>query len=216
MPAAEIRALLTADGARGRLGRCWPGWIPSVVVKASRSITPQSWFRAVLACSFPGAPLWRLGKMMNWFGLNIPLMVVLVCCWAGIPLWDVLTRRGAEFRAKHAEVAARAVAVPVLVQPAPAPAAASGAGGPVGAGVAERAGKGKPGFALGRLSGASAYRSGFLHGGTPDTGAPSRRKPGSSPAGRRVQSASPARPATAWSWSRSNPYYTFLASGRRR
>ena len=53
---------------------------------------------------------------MNWFGLNIPLMVVLVCCWAGIPLWHVLTRRGAEFKAKHAEVAARAVAVPVLVQ----------------------------------------------------------------------------------------------------
>ena len=55
---------------------------------------------------------------MNWFGLNIPLMVVLVCCWAVIPLWHVLTRWGAEFKAKHAEVAARAVAVPVLVQPA--------------------------------------------------------------------------------------------------
>jgi hypothetical protein len=52
--------------------------------------------------------------MMNWFGLNIPLMMVLVCCWAGIPLWHVLTRWGAEFKAKHAEVAARAVAVPVL------------------------------------------------------------------------------------------------------
>lgn len=100
----------------------------------------------------PGAPLWRLGKMMNWFGLNIPLMVVLVCCWAVIPLWHVLTRWGAEFKAKHAEVAARAVAVPVLVQPAPAPAAACGAGCLAGAGVAERAGKGKPGFALGRLS----------------------------------------------------------------
>ena len=37
--------------------------------------------------------------MMNWFGLNIPLMVVLVCCWAGIPLWHVLTRWGAEFEA---------------------------------------------------------------------------------------------------------------------
>ena len=65
---------------------------------------------------------------MNWFGLNIPLMVVLVCCWAVIPLWHVLTRWGAEFKAKHAGVAARAVAVPVLVQPAPAPAAACGAG----------------------------------------------------------------------------------------
>ena len=156
----------------------------------------------MLACSFPGRRYGGWGKMMNWFGLNIPLMVVLVCCWAGIPLWHLLTRRGAEFKAKHAEVAARAVAVPVLVQPAPAPAAASGAGGLAGAGVAERAGQGKPGFALGRLIGASAYRSGFLHSGTPDTGAPSRRKPGSSPAGRRVQSASPARPATAWSDSR--------------
>ena len=163
-----------------------------------------------------GAAMAAGGKMMNWFGLNIPFMVVLVCCWAGILLWHVLTRWGAELRAKHAGVAARAVAVPVLVQPAPAPAAARGAGCLAGAGVAERAGKGKPGFALGRLSGASAYRSGFLHGGMPDTGAPSRGRPGSSPAGMRVQSASPARPATAWSWSRSNPYYTFLASGRRR
>jgi hypothetical protein len=139
---------------------------------------------------------------MSWFGLNIPLMVVLVCCWAGIPLWHVLTRLDAEFKAKHAEVAARAVAVPVLVQPAPAPAAARGAGSLACAGVAERSGKGKPGFALGGLGGGSAYGSGFLHSGTPDTGAPSRRKPGSSPAGMRVQSTSPARPATAWSWSR--------------
>jgi hypothetical protein len=200
MSAAEIRAPLTADGARGRLDRCWPGWIPSAVVKASRSITPQSWIRAALACSFPGAPLWRLGKMTNWFGPNIPLMVVLVCCWAGIPLWHVLTRRDAELKAKHAEVAAQAVAVPVLLQPTPA--AAYGAGRLACAGVAERSGQGKPGFALRRLSGASAYRSGFLHSGTPDTGAPSRRKPGSSPAGMRIQSTSPPRPATVWSQSR--------------
>lgn len=108
-------------------------------------------------------------KMMNWFWLNIPLMVLFVCCRAGIPLWHVLTRWDAELKAKHAEVA-RAVAVPVLVQPAPA--AAHGAGGPAYAGVAERSGKGKPGFALGRLGGVSAYGSGFLQGGTPDTGAP--------------------------------------------
>jgi hypothetical protein len=137
--------------------------------------------------------------MMNWFGLNIPLMMVLVCCWAGIPLWHVLTRWGAEFKAKHAEVAARAVAVPVLVQPAPAPAAARGAACLACAGVAERSGKGRPRFGLGRLGRVSAHRSGFLHSGTPDAGAPSRRKAGSSPAGMRVQSTSPARPATVWS-----------------
>ena len=29
---------------------------------------------------------------MSWSGLNITLIVVLVCCWAGIPLWLVLRR----------------------------------------------------------------------------------------------------------------------------
>jgi hypothetical protein len=114
--------------------------------------------------------------MMSWFRLDIP-PVVLVCCWAGIRLWRVLARRDAESKAEHAGVAAQAVAVPVVLQPAPA--AAYGAGHLARTGVAERSGQGKPGFAPGRLSGASAYRSGFLPGGTPATGAPSRRKPGS-------------------------------------
>ena len=139
------------------------------------------------------------GKMMSWFWPDIP-PVVLVCCWAGIRLWRVLARRDADFKAEHAGVAAQAVAVPVVLQPAPA--AAYGAGQLACGGVAERSGQGKPGFALRRLSGASAYRSGFLQGGTPDTGAPSQRKPGSSPEGMRIQSASPPRPATAWSQSR--------------
>ena len=146
-----------------------------------------------------GAALAAGGKMMRWFWLDIP-PVLLVCCWAGIRLWRVLARRDAEFKAEHAGVAAQAVAVPVL--PRPAPAAGYGAGHLPCAGVAERSGQGKPGFALRRLSGASAYRSGFLPGGTPDTGAPSQRKPGSSPAGMRIQSASPPRPATASSQSR--------------
>jgi hypothetical protein len=110
---------------------------------------------------------------MSWFWLNIP-PAVLVCCWAGIRLWRVLVRRDAEFKAEHAGVAAQAVAGPVVLQPAPA--AAYGAGHLACAGIAERSGQGKPGFVLRRLSGASAYRSGFLQGGTPDTGAPSRRK----------------------------------------
>jgi hypothetical protein len=146
-----------------------------------------------------GAAVAAGGKMMSWFWLNIP-PVVLVCCRAGIRLWRVLTRRDAELKAEHAEVAAQAVAVPVVLQPTPA--AAYGAGHLACAGVAERSGQGKPGFALRRLSGASAYRSGFLHSGTPDTGAPSQRKPGSSPAGMRIQSTSPPRPATLWSQSR--------------
>ena len=33
-----------------------------------------------------GAAMAAGGKMMNWFGLNIPLMVVLVCCWAAVPV----------------------------------------------------------------------------------------------------------------------------------
>ena len=139
------------------------------------------------------------GKMMSWFWPDIP-PAVLVCCWAGIRLWRVLARRDAELKAEHAGVAAQAVAVPVLLQPTPA--AACGAGHLACGGVAERSGQGKPGFALRRLSGAGAYRSGFLPGGTPDTGAPSRRKPGSSPGGMRFQSASPPRPATVWSQSR--------------
>ena len=149
-----------------------------------------------------GAALAAGGKRMSWSWLDIP-PVVLVCCWAGIRLWRVLARRDAEFKAEHAGVAAQAVAVPVLLQPAPA--AAYGAGHLACAGVAERSGTGKPGFALAGLGGASAYRSGFLQGGPPDTGAPSQLKPGSSPEGMRIQSASPPRPATAWSQSRRGP-----------
>ncbi len=54
------------------------------------------------------------GNMMSWFWLVILLMVVFFCCWAGIPLWHTLTRWDAELKAKHAEVAAAAVAAPVL------------------------------------------------------------------------------------------------------
>ena len=75
------------------------------------------------------------GNMMSWFWLCIPLMVVFLCCWAGIPLWHTLTRWDAELKAKHAEVAAAAVAAPVLTQPAPATAAAHEAGSPAYAGV---------------------------------------------------------------------------------
>ena len=75
------------------------------------------------------------GNMMSWFWLSIPLMVVFFCCWAGIPLWHTLTRWDAELKAKHAEVAAAAVATPVCTQPAPATAAAHEAGSPAYAGV---------------------------------------------------------------------------------
>ena len=64
---------------------------------------------------------------MSWFWWNIPLMAVFLCCWAGIPLWRTLTRWDAELRAKHAEIAATAVAAPVVAQPAPATAVARGA-----------------------------------------------------------------------------------------
>ena len=59
------------------------------------------------------------GNMMSWFWLCIPLMVLFFCCWAGIPLWHTLTRWDAELKAKHAEVAAAAVAAPVPTQPGP-------------------------------------------------------------------------------------------------
>ncbi len=44
--------------------------------------------------------------MVNWFWMNIPLMLVFFGCWVGIPLWLVLTRWDKEVKAKHAEVAA--------------------------------------------------------------------------------------------------------------
>ena len=77
------------------------------------------------------------GKMMSWFWLNIPLIVLFVCCWAGIPLWHTLTRWDAELKAKHAEIAAAAVAAPVVARPAPATAVTHGAGSPVYAGVGD-------------------------------------------------------------------------------
>ena len=71
--------------------------------------------------------------MMSWFWLNISLMVLFLCCWAGIPLWHMLTRWDAELRAKHAEIAATAVAAPTVAQPAPA--VGHGVGSPAYAGV---------------------------------------------------------------------------------
>ena len=73
--------------------------------------------------------------MMSWLWLNIPLMVLFVCCWAGIPLWHTLTRWDAELKAKHAQIAATAVAAPVVAQPVTAPALARGAGRPAYAGA---------------------------------------------------------------------------------
>ena len=73
--------------------------------------------------------------MMSWFWLNIPLMVLFLCCWAGIPLWHTLTRWDAELKAKHAQIAATAVAAPVVAQPVTAPALARGAGRPAYAGA---------------------------------------------------------------------------------
>jgi len=58
--------------------------------------------------------------MGTWFWLNIPFMLLFLGCWAGIPLWHTLNRWHDEITAKHAELAARAVAVPVTAQPVPA------------------------------------------------------------------------------------------------
>jgi hypothetical protein len=79
--------------------------------------------------------------MMFWFWLNIPLMVVVFGLWAGIPLWHTLTRWDAELKAKHAEIAAAAVAEQVFAQPAPAMAAAHGTGSLAYAGVADPQGR---------------------------------------------------------------------------
>ena len=72
---------------------------------------------------------------MSWFWLNIPMMVLFLCCWAGIPLWHTLTRWDAELKAKHAQIAATAVAAPVVAQPVTAPALARGTGRPAYAGA---------------------------------------------------------------------------------
>ena len=81
------------------------------------------------------------GTMMSWFWLNIPLMVVFFGCWAGIPLWHTLARWDAELKAKHAAVAATAVAAPAFAQPAPATAAVHGVGSLAYAGVADTRGR---------------------------------------------------------------------------
>ncbi len=61
--------------------------------------------------------------MGTWFWLNVPLAVLILCCWAGIPMWLTLTRWHDEIEARHAEIAARAVAEPVKVPAYPAMAA---------------------------------------------------------------------------------------------
>jgi hypothetical protein len=75
--------------------------------------------------------------MMTWFWLNVPLMVLFLGCWAGIPLWHTLARWDAELKAKHAEIAARAVAASVVEQSAPATAAEHRVGSPAYAGVGD-------------------------------------------------------------------------------
>lgn len=52
---------------------------------------------------------------MTWFWLNVPFMLLFLGCWAGIPAWHTLKRWDAELKAKHAELAAKAV--PVYAQP---------------------------------------------------------------------------------------------------
>jgi hypothetical protein len=69
--------------------------------------------------------------MGMWFWLNIPLALLFVCCWTGIPLWHVLHRWNDEIKAKHAELAARAVPVPVIAQRVPDETATRNAGSPV-------------------------------------------------------------------------------------
>lgn len=48
--------------------------------------------------------------MGSWFWLNFPLALLFFCCWTVIPLWLVLTRWHRETEARHAEIAAQAVA----------------------------------------------------------------------------------------------------------
>ena len=75
---------------------------------------------------------------MSWFWLNIPFMLLFLCCWAGIPLWHTLTRWDAELKAKHAEIAARAIAAPLVASSVPAPAAAREACRPAYAGAGDQ------------------------------------------------------------------------------
>ncbi len=133
---AFLRAV--ADGARAPSGcvlawahtprSCHGGLNHALIAKEGRA--------GMLVCRVAAVAA-EEGKMMSWFWLNIPLIVLFVCCWAGIPLWHTLTRWDAELKAKHAEIAAAAVAAPVVAQPAPATAVTHGAGSPVYAGVGD-------------------------------------------------------------------------------
>jgi hypothetical protein len=76
---------------------------------------------------------------VTWFWLNIPLALLFICCWAGIPLWHTCRRWNAELKAKHAEVAAKAV--PALVPSQPGPPVAEEVSRPVHAGVAGQLGR---------------------------------------------------------------------------
>ena len=78
------------------------------------------------------------GGKMSWFWLNIPFMLLFLCCWAGIPLWHTLTRWDAELKAKHAEIAARAIAAPLVASSVPAPAGPREAGRPAYAGAGDQ------------------------------------------------------------------------------
>jgi hypothetical protein len=125
-----------ADGARDRFG--WVlAWVhtPRSCRGALNHALIAGEGRAGMVASGVAAMATGEGNMMSWFWLCIPLMVVFLCCWAGIPLWHTLTRWDAELKAKHAEVAAAAVAAPVFTQPTAATAAAHEAGSPAYAGV---------------------------------------------------------------------------------
>jgi heme/copper-type cytochrome/quinol oxidase subunit 4 len=52
--------------------------------------------------------------MGSWFWLNFPLALLFFCAWTVIPLWLVLTRWHRETEARHAEIAALAVARAVV------------------------------------------------------------------------------------------------------
>jgi hypothetical protein len=91
--------------------------------------------RAGMLVSGVAAMATEEGNMISWLWLNIPLTVLFFCCWVGIPLWHTLNRWDAELKAKHAEIAAGAVAARAFAQPAPASAAAHEADNPAYAGV---------------------------------------------------------------------------------
>jgi len=139
----ERRPRAVADGARGpcRSVLAWADTPPGCHgVTLNDALIMTEGRAGTLVCRGAAmAP--EEGKTMSWFWLNIPLMVVFFGCWAGIPLWHTLTRWDAELRAKHAEIAATAVAELVFAQPAPATAAAHRAGRLAYAGVADPRGR---------------------------------------------------------------------------